>query len=121
MNITRLNPMLETQNLSKAIAWYRDTLGFTLQDHLPDLGWASMIRGDVRIMLVTRLSREKHPTPVCTGSYSFYTDEVDLWWDELKDKAPVEYPLENYSYGMREFAIRDLNGYLLQFGTYLES
>lgn len=121
MNITRLNPMLETQNLSKAIAWYRDILGFSLQDHLPDLGWASMVRGDIRIMLVTRLSRDKHPHPVCTGSYYFYTDEVDLWWNELKDNVTVEYPLDDYSYGMREFAIRDLNGYLLQFGTYLES
>jgi len=34
----------------------------------------------------------------------------------LKDKVRVCYPLENFEYGMREFAIYDNNGYLLQFG-----
>jgi len=28
----------------------------------------------------------------------------------------VVYPLEDCAYGMREFAIRDNNGYILQFG-----
>jgi len=33
----------------------------------------------------------------------------------VKDKVPVVYPIENFSYGMREFAIRDNNGYILLF------
>ena len=33
-----------------------------------------------------------------------------------QDKARVVYPIENFFYGMREFAIRDNNGYILQFG-----
>lgn len=28
----------------------------------------------------------------------------------------VVYPIETFAYGMREFAIRDNNGYILQFG-----
>jgi hypothetical protein len=35
---------------------------------------------------------------------------------ELKDKTKVCYPIETFGYGMREFAIFDNNGYLLQFG-----
>jgi hypothetical protein len=34
----------------------------------------------------------------------------------LKDHARVCYPIEDFHYGMREFAIFDNNGYLLQFG-----
>jgi hypothetical protein len=34
----------------------------------------------------------------------------------LKDQCKVEYPLEDFEYGVREFAIRDNSGYLLQFG-----
>jgi len=34
----------------------------------------------------------------------------------LKDKVEVCYGIENFHYGMREFAIYDNNGYLLQFG-----
>jgi len=54
--------------------------------------------------------------PTMTGSLYFNTDNVDQIWEELKDKVTVEYPIEDFEYGMREFAIRDCNGYLLQFG-----
>jgi uncharacterized glyoxalase superfamily protein PhnB len=51
-----------------------------------------------------------------TGSFYFHHDEVDELWQQIKDKAMVVYPLEDFGYGMREFAIRDNNGYILQFG-----
>ena len=38
----------------------------------------------------------------------------------LKDKVRIVYPIENFSYGMREFAIRDSGGYILQFGKPIE-
>jgi uncharacterized glyoxalase superfamily protein PhnB len=47
-------------------------------------------------------------------------DDVDSLWQQLKDKTTVVYPLENFFYGMREFAIRDNNAYLLQFGSEIE-
>jgi uncharacterized glyoxalase superfamily protein PhnB len=46
---------------------------------------------------------------------------VDALWAQLRDKADVVYPLESFEYGMREFAIRDINGYLLQFGQEIQS
>ena len=33
-----------------------------------------------------------------------------------KTKQTIVYPIENFYYVMREFAIRDNNGYILQFG-----
>ena len=47
--------------------------------------------------------------------------ELPCWpneplWEQIKDKASVVYPIENFFYGIREFAIRDNNGYVLQFG-----
>ena len=41
---------------------------------------------------------------------------MNAWWELLKDKAEVVYPIEDFEYGMREFAIKDCNGYMLQFG-----
>jgi len=35
---------------------------------------------------------------------------------EIKTTSLIFYPIENFDYGMREFAIRDNNGYILQFG-----
>jgi uncharacterized glyoxalase superfamily protein PhnB len=54
--------------------------------------------------------------PLFTGSLYFRTDDVDGLWQRLKDKARICYPIDNFEYGMREFAIYDNNGYLLQFG-----
>lgn len=53
--------------------------------------------------------------PIFTGSLYIHTDNVDELWNELKDKARICYPIETFEYGMREFALYDNNGYLLQF------
>ena len=37
-------------------------------------------------------------------------------WEQLQATATICYPLEDFAYGMREFAIYDNNGYVLQFG-----
>lgn len=54
--------------------------------------------------------------PVFTGSFYFKTDNVDKLWEVLKDKTKVCYAPENFEWHMREFAIYDNNGYILQFG-----
>ena len=50
-----------------------------------------------------------------------YPDDVDALWHRLKDKVEVAWPIENMVYGMREFAIRDVDGYTLTFGKDMES
>ena len=35
---------------------------------------------------------------------------------KVKEKVKVVYPIENFEWEMREFAIYDNNGYMLQFG-----
>lgn len=58
--------------------------------------------------------------PTFTGTFYFYPDDVDAAWRDLKDSVEVEYPIEDFIYGMREFGIRDCNGYLLQYGQGLD-
>jgi uncharacterized glyoxalase superfamily protein PhnB len=55
--------------------------------------------------------------PVFTGSFYFNVDDVAALWADLKDIVKIAYPLEAFHYGMREFAIYDNNGYMLQFGA----
>ena len=55
-------------------------------------------------------------SPAFTGSLYLRCDDVDGWWLRLKERARVCYPIEDFAYGMREFAIYDSNGFLLQFG-----
>lgn len=53
--------------------------------------------------------------PVFTGSFYFITDQVDAPWKEVKEKVEICYPIKNFDYGMREFALFDNDGYLLLF------
>ena len=46
----------------------------------------------------------------------FRTSDVDALWAQLKDRCRVEYAPATFDYGMREFAVYDNSGYLLQFG-----
>ncbi|MEM9165087.1 MAG: bleomycin resistance family protein, partial [Cyanobacteria bacterium P01_F01_bin.4] len=59
-------------------------------------------------------------SPTLTGQLYCYPPDVDALWDELKDKVEIAWPIDNMIYGMREFAIRDCNGYVITFGQDIE-
>ena len=44
-------------------------------------------------------------------------EEVDALWEKVKDSAEVIYAVGDFDYGMREFGVRDDNGYHLAFGA----
>ncbi len=62
---------------------------------------------------------EKTPVPFALSLY-FRVSNVEGLWRRLKGQARVCYAIESFDCGMREFAIYDNNGYLLQFGEPLE-
>ena len=123
--------ILMTEDISKAIDYYRDTFGFELANAMPedDPTWCLLKRDDVRIMFLgshdhgdeedghDHGEEEDHEHGPGVSSLYFYPDNVDALWDQLKDKVQVEVPLQDMDYGMREFTIRDPNGYALNFGA----
>jgi uncharacterized glyoxalase superfamily protein PhnB len=117
MKFLAVAPMLTVSALEPAIEFYRDVLGFECVSSAG--GWACMGLDGIEIMLALPNQHVPFTRPVMTGSLYFKTDDVDAIWIRLKDQRKVEYPLENFDYGMREFAIRDNSGYLLQFGQEL--
>jgi uncharacterized glyoxalase superfamily protein PhnB len=118
MKLTALVPMVWTDDIPSTIAYYRDKLGFNCPVEID--GWACLERDGIELMLSRPNEHEPYHGPNFSGSFYFRCDDVDAWWEELKDRATVVYPIENFEYGMREFAIRDNNGYILQFGKELE-
>lgn len=122
MRITNLIPMLETDDLNKTIDFYTQLLGFTCNGKWPEQEpcWANLQKDLISIMFTLRNAHSKVAQPTMTGSLYLYPNDVDQAWEELKDKVTIEYPIENFDYGMREFAIRDYNGYIIQFGQEIE-
>src|SRR5215471_4145161 len=105
MKITKLTPMLTVTSMEESIRFYRDLLGFECVSQVE--GWAALRNGEVEIMIARPNAHMPLDRPVSTASFYFNPENVDVLWQQIKDKTTVVYPLENFYYGMREFAIRD--------------
>lgn len=115
MKFTALRPILWTENINETIGFYTRILGFNLIGRNDEWQWASLKKDEVMIML-SQNDYEKPNGIGFTGSLYFNVDNVDELWEDLKTKAKVCYEIETFEWEMREFAVYDNNGYLLQFG-----
>jgi catechol 2,3-dioxygenase-like lactoylglutathione lyase family enzyme len=121
----KLSPILWTKNLDETISFYENVLGFRGTSKFQNFVYLS--KADVGIMFVLPVDEpevckdpdhqeEFFPKPVLTGSIYIYMDNVDEFWDSVKDKVTIKSKLENRGYLMRDFSILDNNGYELVFG-----
>ena len=124
MKVLEVTPMLATENLAQTIEFYTEKLGFECRGLYPDAQnpcWASLWKDDAEIAFSLTNGDSKIPKPTLTGSIYFYVDAgIEELWEALKEKVTIEYQIEDMNYGMREFGIRDSNGYLLNFGQNIE-
>ena len=118
MTILAVSPMLTVVAIEPAIEFYHDILGFKCLSR--DKGWACMSRDGIEVMLALPNEHLPFSAPMMTGSLYFKSDDVEALWIRLKGRCEVVYPLENFAYGMGEFAVRDNSGYLLQFGQAID-
>jgi uncharacterized glyoxalase superfamily protein PhnB len=114
MKLRKVVPMMTVPDVERAIEFYRGVLAFEVVNQME--GWALLQNHGVELMFALPNAHEPFDRPHFTGSLYFTPQDVDALWEKLKDKADIFYPIENFFYGMREFAIRDNNGYILQFG-----
>lgn len=119
MRPTQLIPMLWTEQLDASIAFYTQTLHFTCGEKNDTWQWAALHNGEVELMLAKPNAHMPFTAPQFTGSFYFRVTDVAPLWERLKDKVSIVYPLDTFDWGMREFAIYDNNGYILQFGEAL--
>lgn len=120
MKFKELRPILYTEKINETIDFYAGVLGFTCDEKNDDWGWASLHRDNVEIMIAKPNSHLHFEKPVFTGSIYITTDNVDKLWETLKEKTKLVYEIENFDWQMREFAIYDNNGYIIQFGQELK-
>jgi catechol 2,3-dioxygenase-like lactoylglutathione lyase family enzyme len=121
MKLKGLRPMLWTRQLAETVDFYTQKLGFECAELNLEWGWASLFKDDVEVMLALPNEHMPFEKPTFTGSFYFDTDQVDELWVSLKNDVRVCYPIESFEHGMREFAIYDNNGYVLQFGQEISS
>ena len=122
--LIKLTPNLMVEDVGQSIAFYRDVLGFTLEQTVPEAApfvWASMKAGDVEVMFQSRASLAEDLPDLADrpigGSLTLYiqlTGIVELY-ERVRGRAAIIQEMHDTFYGAREFAIRDHNGYILGF------
>lgn len=116
MNLNSLTPLMYTSRLKETVDWYVNELGFYCSDFVTDWGFARVKLDNADIMFGLPNAHIPFEQARFTGSFYINTNDVDGWWMKLKDKCRICYEPETFDYGMREFGVYDINGYLLQFG-----
>lgn len=111
-----IRPMIWTNELEETIDFYVQAFGFICGEYNKDWGWAALHKDDAEIMVAKPNEHTPFEKPVFTGSFYINVDDVDALWNTLKDKCKVCYEIDTFEWQMREFAVYDNNGYLLQFG-----
>lgn len=119
-----MSPNLMVYNVNDTIEYYRTFLGFELLRTVPEEGnydWARMRCGEVTVMFQTRESMNKNipqyvdAEPGCGFALYVMVDDIQSLYNRIKENVEVVVDMNDTFYGMREFSIRDLNGYILTF------
>jgi len=113
-----LTPIFYTKKLQESIDFYTKYLQFKCVEQ--EQNWAFLEFEDIAIMFSLPNTDFPFIKPTYTGLLYFHCDDVDVIWDFVKDDVKICYPIKDFDYGMREFAIYDNNGYMLQFGAPIE-
>ncbi|MFQ5833675.1 MAG: VOC family protein [Candidatus Thorarchaeota archaeon] len=124
----KLEPMIYTVNLEESIRFYRDTLGFEIEEYYPDNEkptWVCFRIGNDRFAIGKTFSdihHKLHPRGVDGSGVQFYirVDDVDRLYNEFKNELEIIDDIENKNWGDREFTFKDPNGYLISFFSRLQ-
>ena len=122
MQIKNITPVLYTKDLERTKKFYISKLKFKCIGDDPANGWMLFRKDHIEIVITLPNDHLVFDRPVFTGSiYIRLENGIDAWWSLLCEDVSIAYPIETFDYGMREFAIYDNNGYMIQFGESLTS
>ncbi|MGG8496513.1 VOC family protein [Tenacibaculum sp. TC6] len=135
MKVNKLTPNFEVKNIRKTVEFYQSFLGFSLvmvvsetqdgieQSFADDKEYVyALVNKDNVEMMFQRTESFKRDVVFAkelplSASVSFYmeVDGIDGFYEQIKNKGLNPTELKTAWYGMREFYLKDNNGYILGF------
>ena len=116
-----ISPIVPVRDVAATVAFYRDMLGFEVRTQMDDGSFALVARDEAGVSLV-RAEDEQALTATRTNISAYvWTQDVEGLWRELEPalsqlgEGRVRAPFTQ-SYGMREFHVKDPDGFLIFFG-----
>ena len=129
MQLQSLTPNLMVKDVNKTLDYYTNVLGFELIQTVPEKGifdWGFVKLGNVKLMIQKETSIKSEYKELenykTGGALTLYiqVEELQKWHETIKDKTNVIKPMQKTFYGANEFAIMDINGFILAFSDILE-
>lgn len=106
----RIEPRLAVADLARSLGFYRDLLGFAVEGPWPadHPEFAILDRDGVRLQLVDGLGAGG----ASPGGGIVWLDVagVAALYEVIRPSVPIDWGPEVYTYGRREFAVRDPDG-----------
>ena len=113
----RMVPSLLVEDFDRTLAFY-GRLGFEQTGRWPDEGeaeWTEVQREGMTLWFYTRPPRGTPSAPSLSGTLYFFPGDVRALAREWADAVDFAWGPEVMPYGLREFAVKDPDGYLLAF------
>lgn len=121
---TSVTPNLIVRDIAASTAFYRDVLGFSIKQTVPDVEpyvFVWLERDGVPVFLNDPKAVEKDLPGAAarasggTATLFFVITAVDAFHSTVAPRTRVVMELKTQFYGMREFAVEDPDGHLLTF------
>ena len=127
MKIHSINPVFAVADVGATIRWYERELGFVgdpFPSHEPYV-FGILRRDDIEIMLQRVADYQKpdlYDLRDGGGVWDAYLRITGLQqlYDQVKDRLELKQPLRRQPYGLSEFEVKDLNGYILVFSELID-
>lgn len=132
----RLTPNMAVADVAKSVHYYVENFGFEIamvvSDDKSSIGdkveegksyvWANLMHGEVGLMLqqIGSIKEDVGDFFARVGSsMTLYIEvaDVDTLYKSVKEKVEIYKDIDTTWYGMREFYVRDLDGYILAFAA----
>lgn len=103
--------LLKCHDVNTTKSFYDEILGFNVFDS--DNGTCTVEKEGGSIIFTSEDLWTGYPK--CTGTIYFFIEDVKSYYESIKDKAIVRWPLQDMPYGTREFGVKDYDDYTLAF------
>ena len=118
MNATFSATVLHVSNLEQSLHFYTKTLGF---DEAFNAGAYAGVCAGVLMIHLCAPANQGIKKPIGAGHICILTDKADHYYQHLiSQNVQIVYPIGDRDYGIRDFAVSDLDGNTLIFGEELK-
>lgn len=109
----KIGPHLPVKDVRETVEWYKTNLGFTEEWY-----WGNPVTdgGCRRDELRMLFGLSENFEPAKDLSLVLFVSGIDEVYAEMMERGlEIINPLKTHDYGIREFSIKDCNGYFLRF------